>query len=125
MEVCNIVLGFLFSTIGGAIVLWVLIDKLTWPYVKKTSKFEGKPPNVLTTPLGIIERILYTGAIIIGVPEWIAVWLAIKVAVAWRGWEGEERVNYNVFLIGNALSILFGFIGAWIVMGKLPDFINS
>jgi len=56
----------------------------------------------------------------VGVPEWIAVWLAMKVAVSWTRWDAGERATYNLFLIGNALSVIFGFIGAWIALGKLP-----
>jgi hypothetical protein len=122
MEIWRIVLGFLVSTFGGAFVLWVLIDKAAWPYLSKKQNIPGKPPGVLTLPLGIVERAIYTVALIIGAPEWIAVWLAMKVAVAWRRWQGEERATYNVFLIGNALSVIFGLIGAWIALGQLPSF---
>jgi hypothetical protein len=44
-----------------------------------------------------------------------AVWLALKVAVAWSRWqEKETRGLYNLSFIGNALSLIFEFIGAWI-----------
>ena len=124
MEIWRIVLGFFVSTLGGAFVLWLLIDKAAWPYLSRKQNIRGKPSGTLTLPLGIVERGLYTVAVIIGAPEWIAVWLAVKVAVAWSRWQGEERATYNVFLIGNALSVMFGFIGAWIALGHLPSFTN-
>jgi len=124
VEIWRIVLGFFVSTLGGAFVLWLLIDKAAWPYLSRKQNIRGKPSGTLTLPLGIVERGLYTVAVIIGAPEWIAVWLAVKVAVAWSRWQGEERATYNVFLIGNALSVMFGFIGAWIALGHLPSFTN-
>lgn len=79
----------------------------------------GKSPSI-TRAIGIIERILYTIALIMGLPQWIGIWLTLKVAVTWKKWEGKSRDQYNIFLIGNALSILFGVIGTWVVLGKLP-----
>ena len=124
MEIWRIGFGFFVSTLGGAFVLWLLIDKAAWSYLSRNQNIRRKPPGTLTLPLGIVERGLYTVAVIIGAPEWIAVWLAVKVAVAWSRWQGEERATYNVFLIGNALSVMFGFIGAWIALGHLPSFTN-
>jgi len=100
-------------------VLWVLIDRLAWAYLGR-HKVRGKPKAVLTLPLGICERVGYTAAFLLGTPTWIGVWLAIKVAAQWERWKGEERATYNVFLIGNLLSIFFGFLGAWIALGQLP-----
>jgi len=122
VDICRIVFGFFVSTFGGAFVLWLLIDKVAWPYLSKKQNIPGKPIGTLTLSLGIVERILYTTALIIGAPEWIAVWLAMKVAVTWSRWQGKERATYNVFLIGNAISVMFGLIGAWIALGKLPSF---
>jgi hypothetical protein len=122
MDIHRIIFGFFVSTFGGAFVLWLLIDKVAWPYIAKKHNIPAKASDVLTLPLGIVERTLYTAALIIGAPEWIAVWLAMKVAVVWSRWQGEERVTYNVFLIGNALSVMFGLIGAWIALGQLPSF---
>jgi len=121
MNLCQVAWGFFVSTIGGAFVLWLLIDKVGWSYLKKQG-VGGKPRAILTPVLGIVERGLYTGALLMGAPEWIAVWLALKVAVAWRRWEGEKRGSYNLFLIGSALSVMFGVIGAWIALGRLPSF---
>ena len=70
--------------------------------------------------VGIIERASYTAALILGVPEWIAVWLAMKVAVGWREQQKRESPSDNLYLIGNILSIMFGVIGAWIAIGQLP-----
>jgi hypothetical protein len=116
----RVTLGFIVSTLGGAAVLWLLIDQLAWPYVVKGLDGKGKSPRSLTLPLGVCERASYTAAILLGAPSWIGVWLAIKVAAQWTRWQGDERATYNVFLIGNILSIIFGFVGAWIALGKVP-----
>jgi len=63
--------------------------------------------------VGFCESILYPVAFIIGKPEFIGIWLAIKVAGSWDKWKGEKRESRNQFqkfLIGNALSIIFGFL---------------
>lgn len=120
LDPAQVIIGFLVSTGGGAVVLWVLIDLLAWPYIAKDLD-SGKPKRTLTIPLGICERTSYTAAILLGVPTWIGVWLAIKVAAQWRRWQGEERATYNVFLIGNILSIFFGLVGAWIALGRIPS----
>jgi len=118
---CYIILGYLFSTIIGAIFLRIVIDNWLWSYIIKEQKIPGKPRAILTLPLGIIERLLYTSAFFLGFPEWVPVWLGLKVAVSWKRWQKEEeRGIYNIFLIGNALSLIFGFVGAWIALGQLP-----
>lgn len=116
----RVILGMVVSSLGGAIVLLILIDKIAWPYVVKVGKIKPKPPGTLSIPLGIIERILYSSAFMLGAPSWVAVWLGLKVAVQWNRWKGKERATYNIFLIGNAISIVFGFIGSWIAIGMCP-----
>jgi len=110
----------------GALVLWFLINKWAWPYIIKHHNLKlpiemSKNKN-LTILLGIIERGFYTTVLIMGAPNLIAVWLALKVVPKWNRWEGDERVTYNVFLIGNVISVAFGIIGAWIALGKFPKF---
>lgn len=118
----RVILGFFVSTIVGAFSLWLLIDKVTWPYISKKHNIKGKISGSLTLPLGIIERASYTTALILGLPEWIAVWLAMKVAVGWSAHQKRKSPSDNLYLIGSLLSIMFGFIGAWISLGKLPLF---
>lgn len=92
-------------------------------YLIKKENISGKPGAIFTQPLGIIERFLYTAAIIMGLPEWIPIWLGLKVAVSWKRWQDEkQRGTYNIFLIGSALSLIFGFLGVWIALGRLPTF---
>ena len=125
MDIKQIILGFSVSMFGGALILWLVVDKILWGYLVRKEIVKSKRElnlAFLTPLLGIIERSLYTTALIIKAPEWVAVWLAMKVAVTWHQWQGKERAPYNVFLIGNALSVIFGLVGAWIALGHLPSF---
>lgn len=73
--------------------------------------------------IGYIERTLYTTAWNLGKPEFIAVWLALKVAGQWKTWTeyvivNEEKykvVLYIIFPVGNGLSILYALTGSMII----------
>lgn len=69
--------------------------------------------------LGISEGIMYPAALIANQPDFIGLWLAIKVAGQWVAWRGEDRPSnslgeeakkgrrrFNRFLIGNAIRII-------------------
>ncbi|MBI2862113.1 MAG: hypothetical protein HYX89_04765, partial [Chloroflexi bacterium] len=66
--------------------------------------------------IGLLERFMYTSAVLVGRPEFIAVWLALKVAGQWAAWRDPwlGRPIYNLVLIGNALSIIFGAGGGYL-----------
>src|ERR1035437_6879639 len=63
MNVLRVIAGFAFSILVGHIVLWLLIEKTLWPYVRK-----HHPPDPdhqksrLSWMVGILERTIYTGA---------------------------------------------------------------
>jgi hypothetical protein len=76
--------------------------------------------------LGAAEGTIYLGALLASRPEFIAVWLGIKTVIRWRHWEidiaipGKSenetrwvlgRMAYNLFLLGNALVVLYAGIG--------------
>lgn len=121
MDTRHLLYGFLFSTLGGAIVIWLLIEKWAWPYVRKHHNLSiTNKGHTLTVWIGIVERALFTSSVLMGSAAFIPLWIAIKVAPQWERWKGDERVMYNVFLLGNALSVIFGLVGAWIAWG-LPN----
>ena len=119
MDTSSVVIGYAVSTVGGTLVLWLLIDKLAWGHLAKKG-IPGKSPGILTLPMGNVERFMYTTVFIIDQPAFVAVWLALKVASQWKRWEGEERATYNVFLIGSGISIIMAYLGAWVALGNLP-----
>ena len=74
------------------------------------------PTAHLPALVGLIERGLFVGALQHDRGEFVAVWLALKVAAQWKGWEqgvgsGSAKVQgrdlFNVFLVGSGLSIAF------------------
>ena len=116
------IVGYSFSLFAGALFIWLLIDKAAWPYVSKAIGRTIKPKRSLSSVLGVLERASITTAVLAGAPSWIGVWLAIKVAAQWNHWQDENRASFNVFLIGNLLSIFFAVGGACMILGGLPSF---
>ncbi|HYT59201.1 MAG TPA: hypothetical protein VEL06_03465 [Haliangiales bacterium] len=56
----------------------------------------------------------------IGLGSMIGLWLVLKVAGQWKRWmdDGDEKAErpdgrsvFNIFLIGNALTMLYSFVG--------------
>ncbi len=121
------IVGYGVSVGVGAVVIWWIVEKLIRKkYCLKRGEIEsskdcGKPSLVwLPISMGILDRILYTTAYIIGQEVFIGVWLAVKVARGWKVPEEPEArassvVRYNVFLIGNALCVIFGVLGGMII----------
>ncbi|MCH7999150.1 MAG: hypothetical protein IIA91_06695 [Chloroflexi bacterium] len=92
--------GFLIS---ASLRLWVIEGRNP----------EGPGPEPVTPALvGAIERAFYVYALYVGFPEAIAVWMALKAV---GRWQTKERAQFNAFLIGSAVSLAFGVLGAAIV----------
>jgi len=61
----------------------------------------------------MVERGVITTSVIVGHVEFIGLWITLKVAGNWRHLAGErDRHRFNCFLIGNGLSLLYGYVGA-------------
>ena len=76
--------------------------------------------------VGIIERFLYLTSIMVGKPEFIAAWLAIKTVytgLSERDVSGKRI--YNNFLVGNGISILYAFAGVGIIQWVTGSFLPS
>lgn len=67
--------------------------------------------NWLPVIAGSCESLLFATCFYINKPEYIAVWLAVKVAAGWKLWE-PGRNRFEVFVTGNALCIGCAYIGA-------------
>ena len=130
------IIGYGFSLILGYFLTLLVVDGLRNKYGPKREKGCGPLPRIT----GFLDRFLYTSACIIGITGaeiFIPMWLAVKVA---RGWqvpsqpekqtpskntekdEKEERCvskydvgRYNLFLIGNALCVIFAVGGGLII----------
>lgn len=127
--------GFAVALFGGQCVIHYAIGPL-W-------KKLGLPNNLRygaeqSRILGLTECVLYVGALLITKPEFIALWLGLKTVIKWRHWESDialpsekpdgkpkwilGRMAYNLFLLSNALVLLFAAIG-WklIEAARLPE----
>jgi hypothetical protein len=122
--------GFGISLLLGGILTWLIIDVLLVNIYKKKGEI-SRPDLLLVIFLGVIERFMYTTCIILNVNSWIAVWLAFKVITRWavqteRAHAGQV-IRGNIYLVGNALTVIFGVAGGLICKYgfNLSDWINS
>lgn len=112
--------------------MYGVMDRWLWPHAAKMHgyKWEGA---ALTWLVGMVERFTFTAALIIpSAWQWIGVWLAMKAIVRWQSvpstgeaggkekFPSKQRDSDNIWLIGTALSVVIGFVGAWIALGHLP-----
>jgi hypothetical protein len=129
MNLLRVIAGFAFSILVGHIVLWLLIEKTLWPYVRKSHPPEpDNHKSRLSWMVGVLERAIYTGALMVpgsGI-QLIAGFLLLKVTARWHGSSGPRATadSDNIWIIGTWLSVLFGAAGAWIALGHLPLLTN-
>ena len=125
----RVIAGFTFSVLLGHVVLWVLIEKTLWPYIRSNHVAEPEHHRSrLSWMVGVLERAIYTGALMVpgsGI-QLIAGFLAVKVAARWHGSSGPRATadSDNIWIIGTWLSVLFGVAGAWIALGHMPPISN-
>ena len=115
--------GFGFAIIFGTLATWLLADVMWkcigWKQSDDPDYF--RPDRWQPLAIGIIERILYVATLRIGEGKFIGFWLALKVAGQWQRWGKEQKLGgitvegrsiYQIFLIGNAFSVLYALVGA-------------
>src|SRR5574341_692151 len=111
--------GFLYSVLGSFILVRLVVNKM-WKKMGWSGQDMGdeiRPFAWSGTAVGCVESALYTASILNGKPEFIAIWLTLKLTAQWKRWSEEHgRSIYNVFLTGNGLSIGYGVMGAWIII---------
>lgn len=120
----RIALGFFLSLVVGDFAIHAVIVHYCWPkLIRAFPKGIRSGKGTFAREVGYLERLLYTGSICCGAPQWVAVWLALKVAARWRSTSGDTPAPIDdVWTIGTGLSVLFAFLGAWVAMGHLPAF---
>jgi len=125
--------GYVFSLAFGHVLISRLVPTL-WMVLGRGQSADAEylfRLPVLPEMVGILERMLYTSSLLIGRPEFIGLWLALKVAGGWKGWsepvkapDGKIVINgrdlFSVFLIGSGFSIAYGVTGA-LLIGWLKD----
>lgn len=119
------ILGYFFAVVVAQYPISLIVDKL-WRGIGWTDDQVDDIRPYSRTPkiLGYIERSLYVGSFQLGKPEFIGIWLALKVAGQWNRWSEDKkygehfvpgRHTYNIFLIGNGLSIAYAITGAKLI----------
>lgn len=123
----RILSGFAVSILGGQLVIWPLTEKLLWPRIAKVHGKSDISKPALSWLVGCIERLLYTAALIVGIWQWLGIWLAVKAVARWQNAKSisAEPDTDNIWLIGNALSVLFGYLGAFVALGCIPPLMKS
>jgi hypothetical protein len=96
-----------------AFILNLLIHCLI-KYFKKNSKditnTEEKKMGEKIAWLGFFELFSYILSIVLGYPQFIAVWVGVRTLGRWHAHE-TKAATINFFLLGTLLSILAGVLG--------------
>jgi hypothetical protein len=123
MDSWSLLLGLFIAVFGGAFIQWAIIEKAIWGRHAKKHKMPRKENGSLSWLVGMLERVVYVICLVGAAREWIAVWLTLKTIVKWKGWKEDAR-TFNIYLIGNIISIILSLLGAWIaVRMSLPEFL--
>lgn len=126
-------IGYVYAIAGGFILIKKVINtmwkEIGWTGEPSSDSFRTYAWH--SSAVGCIEIILYVTSWLVGLPHFIAIWLALKTAPSWGAWTDlcdaygkkvQGRTIFNIFLLGNALSILFGSTGAglikWAIEGQ-------
>ncbi len=122
------VVGFAFSTLtGGAFIRSLTRSMHEEVNVYIQSEYPGLPiDRIRAFPwfpevFGYIERPMYTASYLLGKPEFIGIWLGVKMLARWSLPQTAEdkitdsRHRYYPVLIGNSLSVAYGVAGALVI----------
>jgi len=99
---------------------WFTINPICYNLGKHYFK-KVKWDRFLPRFVGALEQIMYTTSILIGKEEFVAVWLVLKLAGEWRQIDRPAGyAMYNIFLIGNSLSLMLAAATALFIKSLLP-----
>ncbi len=102
--------GTLFVT---SLYLWV--QRTFAPHERNVTR------NWLALLVGVVERILFATSVLIGKPEFVGVWIVMKVVGQWNSTRGKGvAAEFMVAQIGTALSILAGVGSGYLMLAVLP-----
>jgi len=111
-DVLAYVVGYAFTVIIGQAVIYPLMAFL----LQKIGEQEQREFLWLAAGVGIVERVIYTTSVVLGQYELMAIWLVLKAAVEWKSEEKRNLSSFYVYLIGNGMSIIFGYLGGVVVL---------
>jgi hypothetical protein len=116
-DVVSYGIGYVFAVVVGHFLIKMNVDALWRGFGVLREQRKPWHPAFL----GLLERAMYTASISLGQASFIPLWLGLKVLPQWKRWGddvevGTEKIEgravFNVFLIGNALSVIFAGVGA-------------
>lgn len=112
-EIVAIVAGYAFALAGGYLYLARIVE-LLWSLDE--DRAPGSFPQVPGL-VGLVERALYVTALLLGMPAFVLVWLALKLVADWRierHWGESPQLVHGVFFVGSGVSLLYAVAG-WLV----------
>lgn len=121
MRVASIAIGLAFAILVGDFGTRLVMGRL---YVAVWGE-QQLPLRDIARMIGVFERTLYCLAWLQGKPEVVVgAWIVFKVAGKWKAWDqqtaGNEGPNgrdvYNMFILGNGISILYGAMGGTLIL---------
>jgi hypothetical protein len=118
-------MGMIFLSILGIVFYFIVVHffiewimTMLWVYV-----FAERASHKLTPTLGFIDRFFYALSFAFGMYFFVGIWLGIKTTsrlINSSDIKGTERFTTegqkkNLFIIGNAISLVLGVIGGIII----------
>jgi len=120
LDLLHYSIGYLYSIVAGHFLIsW--FSKTAWSVLEGNSESDkDKQQRWATALAGTIDRIIYTSSLLFAAKEFIAVWLAFKIASQWNKWDDEKephkaRAFFHLFVIGTGFSLMYGVIGGLLV----------
>jgi hypothetical protein len=102
MDLFIVSLAILVASFGGHLIVHPVMQVL-----RRHIKFEDAQRDWLATWLGCLERAMFVSAWFLNFPQFIGLWLSLKVAGGWKMWQEDahSRGCFTIFLIGSGVSI--------------------
>ena len=136
--------GYLFTALVGQFFIAIIMGELKTKIRTYLPEIKGfsKAYSWYASMVGYMDGILYITSLLAGRPAFIAAWLAFKLAGRWESvkldeeerkkiakdqdWSPAERfittnAEYNIFTIGNALSVIYAVAGWKIIEWMKAD----
>ncbi len=118
-----VLVGYLVAVVVAHFpICWTINLVRRFLRLRRPNSGDAKNKPRLAPIVGFVERTLFVASWQLDAKEFIAVWLALKVAGQWSQWgtgrildDGTRvhgRLMYNMFLIGTGLSIAYAVVGA-------------
>jgi len=122
--ICSVCLSILWTIL---LLIYVLIVNIIVGKIIEKLKRERKDGIDEKTRreaigwLGYFEILAYSLSVVLGCPQFIAVWIGVRTLERWRADvknkdnnEGVPAGSINIFLIGTLLTIIMGVLGGLI-----------